>query len=225
MAKQFFETIIASGGFAGETFDVSSGPANIDVIDVLLSVGNGALQENAPINLHSTGVLGSARTLDLAGIEQNGRVFTISVRNSDITANNLTVSSSTDINGLGATLVISTAADYIFVHETGGSWRSYQQRTSQASDALVFRTSFVGSDWTGGTANQINIVQTGAPGAGEIGPHGLTIASSYVVQVYNDTNDRMVGIGVEIDGVTGIVTLRKTGLAPNFAGRVIVLGT
>jgi hypothetical protein len=231
MAKNFFETIIASGGFAGESFDMAVGPANTDVIDLLLSAagagptGVATLQENAPVNLYSTGALGAAKNLSLSGIEQNGRFFFLSVRNSDISTNNLTVTATTDINGGGTDLVISVAADYIFVHETGGSWRAYQQRLSTASAAAVFRATFAGTDWTNGTANEITIIQTGAPAAGEIGPHALDIASSYDVTVLNDTDDEVVDVGVSVNTGTGDITLSKTGLGPNFAGRVLILGT
>lgn len=223
MAKEFYETIIASGGFAGEVFDVAAGPANTGVIDVLLSAGDGTLTQDAPINMISTGALGATRDLDITGIEDDGRVFFISVRNSDITTNDLTITATTDINGGGTTLTVSEATDYLFVHETGGTWRAYVQSQSVASG--IFRDTFVAGDWTGGTAHEIDIIQTGAPGAGDIGPHGLAIASSYLVQVYADANDRQVRVGVEINGGTGDITLVKAPLAPNFAGRVIVGGT
>lgn len=37
MPKEFFETIIASGGFAGQSYGINAGPLNTDVIDTLLS--------------------------------------------------------------------------------------------------------------------------------------------------------------------------------------------
>jgi hypothetical protein len=231
MSKNFFETIIASGGFAGESFDMAQGPANTDVIDLLLTdagagpTGTATLQENAPVNLYSTGALGAAKNLDLSGIEQNGRFFFLSVRNSDLSTNNLTITATTDINGGGSSLVINTAVDYVFVHETGGNWRAYQQRLSTAATAAVFRATFAGADWSSGTANEITIIQTGAPAAGEIGPHALDIASSYDVTVFNDADDEQVDVGVVVNPSTGDVTLTKTGLGTNFAGRVLVLGT
>jgi len=98
MAKSFYEAIIASGGFAGEVFDVAAGAANTDIIDVLLSAGDGALTQNAPINLISTGALGATRDLDITAAEDDGRVFFLSVRNSDITTNDLPITATTDIN-------------------------------------------------------------------------------------------------------------------------------
>lgn len=227
MAKSFFETIIASGGFAGENFDVAAGPANTAVIDTLLGVGDGTLTEDAPVSMVSTGALNAPRTLDISGIENDGRFFFLSVRNSDITTNSLSVISTTDINGNGPTagLVINEARDYLFVHESGGTWRAYQQKLSQGEDSQVFRATFAGADWTAGVANQIVIVQTGAAGAGEIGPHGLGIAGSYTVAVFRDSDDELVDVGVVVDDITGNVTLTKTGLGANFNGRVIIIGT
>lgn len=228
--KHFYEAIIAEGGFAGQVWDVTQGaggsfPGNTDIQDVLLDVGNGALTGNAAINLISTGALGAARMLNITATEQNGRVFFLSVRNTDITTNNLTVVATTDINGFGASFVISTKSDWLFVHETGGTWRAYQQVENSANFARAFRTTFTALDWSAGTANRITIIQTGAPAAGQIGPHGLAIASSYVVQVYRDSDNQLVDTGVVVAPVTGNITLSKTGLGANFAGRVIVVGT
>jgi hypothetical protein len=226
MAKSFFETIIASGGFAGESFDLAAGPANTDVIDVLLSAGDGALQENAPLVMYSTGALGAARDLDITGLEgADGRVFYLSVRNSDIATFNLTITSSTDINGGGATLTVDTARDFIFFHETGGTWRAAHVKLSQASDAQIFRATFAGAIWGAGTANEVEIIQAGVAGAGEIGPHGLDIASSYLVQVFRDSDDELVDVGIVVNPGTGDITLKKAGLGAAFAGRVVILGT
>ena len=228
--KSFYEAIIAEGGFAGQVFDVAQGdagsfPENLDIIDVLLSVGNGALTGNAPINMISTGTLGAPRTLNITATEQNGRVFFLSVRNTDITTNNLTVTATTDINGGGASFVISAARDFLFVHESGGTWRAYEQKLNLSNFARVFRATFTALTWSAGTVNQITIIQTGAPAAGQIGPHGLAVASSYVVQVYRDSDNRLVDTGVIVNGGTGNITLTKTGLGVDFAGRVIVVGT
>jgi hypothetical protein len=160
--------------------------------------------------------------LDITATEQNGRYFFLSVRNSDITTNALTVTATTDINGGGISLVINEASDFLFVHETGGTWRAYRQQFT--SGASIFRDTFIVGDWTGGTANRIVVIQTGAPAAGEIGPHGLAIASSYATQVYRDSDDELVDLGIEVDPPTGDITLKKTGLGTNFAGRLIVVG-
>jgi hypothetical protein len=227
MAKSFYETIIASGGFAGESFDVAAGPANTAVIDVLLSVGDGILTEDAPVSLVVSGALGAARELDLTNCEQDGRFFFLSARASDISTNNLTIMVTTDINGMGPTsgLTISESQDYLLVHESGGMWRAYQQKLTQGADSQVFRGTFSGANWAAGTANQITIVQTGAAGAGEIGPHSLGVAGSYTVNVVRDSDDEMVDVGVIIDDVTGNVTLTKTGLGADFAGRIMIVGT
>lgn len=228
--KSFYEAIIAEGGFAGQVFDVTQGdagsfPDNTDIIDVLLNVGNGILTGNAPVNIISTGAFGAPRSLTITATEQNGRFFFLSVRNSDITTNNLTVIASSDINGGGASFVIASARDFIFVHETGGVWRAYEQKQNLSNFARVFRVTFAALTWSAGTNNRITVIRTGAPAAGQVGPHGLALASSYVVQVYRDSDNQLVDTGVVVDPVTGNITLSKTGLGQNFAGRIIVVGT
>lgn len=227
--KTFYEAIIAQGGFAGQFFDVAQGPANTDVINTLLSAGNGTLTGNAPINMASTGALGAPRSLSIVNTEQNGRVFFISVRNSDITTNNLTIVATTDINGGGASFVISSPKDYVFVHETSGTWRAYEQKLSQTS-AQIFRSAFFAANWSAGTANQIRIIKSGVPGPGQIGPHNLGVASTYLVQVYRDNGGtepeaELVDIQVKVDDVSGDIVLIKTGLSTAFDGHVIVAGT
>jgi hypothetical protein len=193
---------------------------------VILSANGGTtpslLAENAPVSLVSTGALSFPQELDITGVENPGRFFFLSVRNSDITTNNLTVTASTSINGGGTSIVCSSAGDFVFVHETGGVWRAY--RLSLTANARIFRDTFLVADWTGGVDNRVTIIQTGAPAAGEIGPHGLTIATSYLVQIYRDSDDEMVDLGIEVDTSTGDISLTKTGLGTNFDGRVIVGG-
>lgn len=221
--KTFYESIIAQGGFAGQVFDIAAGPANTDVIDTLLSVGDGAITGNAPVNIISTGALGAARALDISGAEQNGRFFFLSVRNNDLASNNLTIAASTSING-SATLVLAAAADYVFVHESGGVWKAYYQRTSASTSNSVFRGTFLAAAWTAGVANEITIIESGVPGAGQIGPHGLGVASSFVIQVFRDSDDSLVDTGAIVDPATGNVTLTKSGLSTAFNGRVILIG-
>lgn len=228
--KHFYEAIIAEGGFAGQVWDVTAGaggsfPDNLDIQDILLEVGNGALTGNAPINLISTGTLGAPRTLNITATEQNGRIFFLSIRNTDITTNNLTIVATTDINGGGASFVVSSPRDFIFVHETGGTWRAYEQKENLSNFARAFRATFLAGTWSAGTANRITIIRTGAPAAGQIGPHGLALASSYTVMVFRDSDNQLVDVGAVVDPVTGNITLSKTGLGANFAGRVIVVGT
>jgi hypothetical protein len=131
MSKEFFESIIAHGGFAGQSYDANIGPFNAGVIDALLNAATptATLQSDAPINIVSTGALGGAKSLDLSLIEDNGRLLYLSARNSDIAVNNLTLIPTTTINGAG-TLVIAASTDLILVHETGGVWRAYYQSTT-----------------------------------------------------------------------------------------------
>lgn len=231
MAKTFYEAIIAHGGFAGQYFDVTQGNdvnqpgPDSDIISQLLSAGDGTLTSNAPVNLISTGALGAPRTLDLSGAEQEGRFFFLSVRNSDITTNSLFILGTTSVNGFGPTagLEVDAATDYILVHETGGVWRAYVQNTT-SSFATIFRDTFTAADWSAGTANRITIIRSGTPVAGQIGPHGLALSASYVVQAYRDSDDQLVDVGIAVNDANGNITLSKTGLGPNFAGRVVVIG-
>jgi len=52
----------------------------------------------------------------------------------------------------------------------------------------------------------------------------LAVASSYVVQVYRDANDRLVNLSVEVDPLSGDITLIKAPAAPAEDGRVIIVG-
>ena len=141
--KTFYEAILAHGGFAGEVFDIAAGPANVDVIDVLLSAGDGTLTSNIPLNIISTGLLNFNRTLYLSGAEQNGRLFFISLRNTDLADDMLqiTIVATTDINGAGPTMIVNKKRDYIFVHETGGSWRVYRSFVPDNYDIVASKYS------------------------------------------------------------------------------------
>lgn len=227
MAKSFYEAVIASGGFAGESFDIAAGPANTDVIDVLLNVNVGSnpsvLTENCPVSLTTSGTLTADVEVDLSNVEQDGRFIFLSVRNSDIATNTITLTPTTSINGV-ASWTINSISDWMLVHESGGAWKIYRQKTSTAEDAYIFRGTFAAVDWSNGTNNRITIIRTGAPAAGQIGPHNLAQAGSYVIQVYRDSDDELVDVGVVVDDTTGNITLSKTSLGQNFAGRVIVIG-
>ena len=93
---------------------------------------------------------------------------------------------------------------------------------------IVEDFAFVVGDWAAGTADEIDIVRSPAvPGAGQIGPHTQNVGTSYLVQVYRDIGGNVlaqVDVEVEINTVTGLVTLRKAPLAAAFPGRVIVEG-
>lgn len=131
--KSFYETIVAEGGFAGQFFDVAQGPANTDVINILLSAGDGTLTGNAPINLVSTGTLGAPRSLSIAGTEQPGRMFFLSLRNTDIATNPVTIIATTDINGGGPSFIVSSQLTYLFIYESSGNWRAYVQNVTNVA--------------------------------------------------------------------------------------------
>jgi hypothetical protein len=231
---------MAMGGISGESFDIAQGPAETGIIDVLLSVGHGALTEDAPLVLVSTGALGGARNLDLKGAESEsaakgsmalkGRMFYLSVQNSDIATNNITVKTTTaggTING-AASFVVSSAGDYLLHHVAAGVWRINVLPRPTEAHASIARVTFAAADWdAGATKNSITILQTGAPAAGQVGPHALTVSGSYVVEVINTdlTPDEKVDVEVQYDSVTGNVTLKKAPKAADFAGVAVIIGS
>lgn len=218
----------------------ADGSTNPGLIDVLLKTGNGVLQEDAPLVLYSTGALGAARTLDIAKLEKEraqqggedlpGRWFYLSIQNSDISGvNSLTVSTSTvggSLNG-SATLPIVNTGDYLFFHEKSGLWRvNVLPRTSEPL-ATLRRVSFAAADWdAGATKNQIVVLQTGSPAAGQVGPHALVLGPTYLVQVTNTdlTPDEIVDVEVQFDPATGNITLVKANGAKAFSGIVTIAG-
>lgn len=233
MAKMEYAHLMVSAGFSGESFDISQGPANTGVIDILLSVGDGALTEDTPHVLVSTGSLGAARSLDLTGMESesiakggqalNGRFFYLSVQNTDITSNSITVSGSTTING-NSTFVINNAGDYLFHHISGGVWRCNVLATPGENLATITRIYFTTADWLN---NEIKVIQAGSPGAGEIGPHGLTPFDGYVISILNTSLNPNEYVDVEIhqNDTNGDITLVKAPKAPLFNGIVIIVGS
>ena len=234
MAKMFYEHVLAAGGFSGESFDIAAGPANTGLIDVLLGVGDGALTADAPHALVSTGALGGARTLSLAGMEVEsaaegsqalrGRFFYLSIQNSDVSVTNtITVSGSTSINDL-ATFVIDQQADYLFHHLAGGLWRvNPLPRPGMPGAANMERVTFLTTDWVG---NAITILQTGTPGAGQVGPHMLAAYDGYLIQVLNTSASPNEYVDVEIQqSANGDIKLLKAPRAPAFNGTVMIAGT
>ena len=214
---------------------VFDGSADTDIQDVLLSVGAGALTEDAPHVIVSSGALGAARQLDISAMEVesaalgsmplDGRFFYLSVQNSDILTNNLTVVSSSTING-AASLVISSEGDYMFHHVSGGVWLVNILPRPSEKLATLARVDFLDSDWAAGTANQIKVIQTGTPGAGEVGPHLISAADTYLIQVFNTdlgTNE-IVDAEIQVDS-NGDILIYKAGLGQAFNGTVVISGT
>jgi hypothetical protein len=231
MAQRIYEHVASAAGFSGESFDIGTGTANAEIIDVLLSVGDGILTCDAPLVLVSTGVLGGARALDISALEAelagdggaslNGRFFFLSVQNSDIATNNITVSASGTING--ATELIASQGDYLFWHVGAGVWICNILPRSGEGLATVKRVSFAGTKWVN---NEIKILQSGVPGAGEVGPHSLTPFNSYVVYVVNTDLSPDEGVIVETAFDTnGDITLKKAAKAPAFAGIAVIVGS
>lgn len=235
MAIAQYAHVIQTGGFSGESFDIAAGAADTGLIDVLLSVGDGAVTENIPAVLVSTGALGGARALSLAGaeveaagaLEMNGRIIFLSVQNSDIATNNITITGSSTING-AASLVVSSASDYVLQHVASGVWRANILPRPSEHHASIARVSFASTVWdAGATKNQIKILQTGVAGSGEAGPHALLKSGSYVVEVINTdlTPDEKVDVEVQFDSATGNITLKKAPKAADFAGVCVIIGS
>jgi hypothetical protein len=214
---------------------IFDGSPDVDIQNILLKTGAGALTEDAPHVLISTGALGGARSLSISAMEVesvakgsyplNGRFFYLSVQNSDILTNDLTITSSATING-AASFIISTVGDYLFHHTKNGIWRVNLLPTPADSTATIARIPFLASDWdAGATKNTIKILQIGSPAAGEVGPHGLTTYGSYVVQVINtdQTPDEMVDVEIQF-AANGDVTLKKAG-GLDFAGVAVIVGS
>lgn len=231
MAKMNYEHVFSSAGFSGESFDIAQGPANTGVINVLLSVGDGALTEDAPHALVSTGSLGAARSLDLTGMEAesigkggqplDGRFFYLSVQNSDISSNSITVSGSSTVNE-AANFVIATKGDYLFHHISGGVWRCNVLPTPGESVASYRRIPFATTDWVN---NQIVVKQAAPIGAGEVGPHGLNPYDGYVFTVLNTSLSPNEYVDVEVhQALNGNLTLVKAAKAPAFNGAVMIVG-
>jgi len=232
MSKLHYANVFASGGFAGESFDIAAGPANTGLIDVLLSAGDGALTDEAPHVLASTGALGAPRALDISGMETEsaggaqalrGRFFYLTVQNSDIdSTNTLTLSSSATING-AASFVIDTTGDYLFHHIASGVWRANYLPDGYPSSAELQRIPFATTDWV---SDAITVIASGSPGAGQVGPHDFAPYNSYIVQVLNTdlTPDEMVDVETQFAG-SGNVTIRKAARQAAFNGIVVIVGT
>jgi hypothetical protein len=218
------------------TFD---GSADTKLIDVLLKAGNGVLTTDAPLVLYSTGTLGAARTLDIASLEKEntaqggqdlqGRFFYLSVQNSDVSnSNTITISTSTgggSINGL-STLVIRKPQDYIFHFESSGLWRANILTRPGEAHATIAMIPFVAADWSAGTVNEIEVIQTGVPTGGQVGPHGLKVYPHYIVQVCDETltKPELVDVETQFD-VSGNIKLIKAQKAKPFSGTVLIVSS
>lgn len=81
---------------------------------------------------------------------------------------------------------------------------------------------FAASDWVN---NELQIINTGPLGPGIIGAHNLGDNRVFHVTVFRDDGSPVfpqVDIEILVNIPTGQITIRKTGLGANFAGRVII---
>ena len=226
MTKNLYENLRIHGALETQVFDVAAGPANVGVIDTLLSAGDGQLQVGAPFMLRSTGALGAGRTLDLTAVEAAPRTLFFDVSNTDLNPNNIVLSPSVSING-APSISVAEVSQWILYHVGGGVWyglRQWPQNTIEG--AAVKRLAFDSGVWAAGTANEITITQSAGPGPGQIGPHGLDIANTYVVQVYSLRLGVMVLqlLTTIVDPATGNITVQIADSSLAFGGTVIIVG-
>ncbi len=234
MAKMNYEHVFSSAGFSGESFDIAQGPANIGVIDVLLSAGDGQLTDEAPHALYSTGALGGDRILNLSGMENEavgkggqalpGRFFYLSVQNSDVVAggNTLTISGGVSING-SPSFVIQGNEDFMLHHLGGGVWRCNILPSPTQGSAAFTRVSFLTSDWVN---DKITCIQSGSPSAGQVGPHSLIPYDGYLVQILNTSLTPNEYVDVEMQqAANGDISILKAALAPAFNGTFLIAGS
>ena len=216
---------------------VLDGSAEPDIQDILLSAGDGALTEDTPHVLTSTGALGAARTLDISGMENEssgrgglelkGRFFYLSIQNSDISSTNtITISGSTSING-NASYAVQNTGDYIFHYTSDGVWLVNILPRPSEQVATLKRITFAATDWdAGANNNEITVIQTGTPAAGQVGPHSLAAYESYMVQVINTDLPQPELVDVEIQFASnGDITMKKARQAGDFNGIMIIAGT
>jgi hypothetical protein len=115
--------------------------------------------------------------------------------------------------------------DYLFTHVADGVWRCSSMPRPSEAIATLKRILFVAADWVNGTRNRIKIIPSGSVAPGEIGPHLLTVAGSYLVQVINTdlTPDEMVDVETQFDA-SGNIWLVKAEKAKAFNGVVVISG-
>ena len=91
---------------------------------------------------------------------------------------------------------------------------------------LAKSSRFITTDWTSGAnSREIKIIQSGVPGAGELGPHEFTAGVPYAISVFKDSPAPViVGVDLEMDIslTTGNIILRIAPLSTPFDGRVII---
>jgi len=228
------EAVVTDTPVGAVAIDAST---DVGIQDVLLGVGDGALTEDCPYVLTSTGALGAARVLDISGTEVEsaahggetleGRLMYLAVLNSDISpTNTLTIVSSNTING-EASLVVQNQGDYLLRYGKNGEWRFNVLPRPAEGTATIARVPFTAADWNAGTPlSTLTVLQSGTPGLGEVGPHNLTTSDTYVVQVYNtDTaENEIVNVEVQVTSAGDIILL-KARSKPAFNGYVVVIGS
>jgi len=82
---------------------------------------------------------------------------------------------------------------------------------------------FFVADWV---SNEIDVIATGVPAAGQIGPHGLPLVGrQLVVSPFREnggTGRREIGLNIFTDTATGLVRMRKAPIQDPFDGVVVI---
>lgn len=241
---EVLETVVNDTPAGASTFDGSSDPKIQSVLlKNLAPLAEAVLTEDAPLCLVSSGALGADRILNFSGMEVetaarggqplNGRFIYLSVQNSDVnnsgTGYKLTLKGSGTVNGV-ASVDITSPGDYWMVHDENGNWRINILPQPGEALATLVRVPFAAAKWGQHPTNKNTIVclQTGIPGNGQIGPHGITAYSTYLVQVYNTENatwTEQVDVEIKVDKITGDITLQKAQKAVPFDGILVISGS
>jgi hypothetical protein len=97
---------------------------------------------------------------------------------------------------------------------------------SSGGNATIARVPFTAKDWSAGIVNQIVVIPSGIPSNGQVGPHGLVVASNYGITVVNIdvTPDEVIDCETHFTS-TGFITLVKSQKARPFNGVIIIVGS
>jgi len=86
---------------------------------------------------------------------------------------------------------------------------------------LSTKVPFQASSWMN---NKIDVIRTGTPLSGQIGPHSLPLDCFYTTEVYNNTVTTTEKTEVEMihNRSTGIISLIKAARSPEYDGVVFI---
>ena len=102
----------------------------------------------------------------------------------------------------------------------GAAGGHYHDVTAVSENEICLN--FVESDWVN---NKIEVIASGTPSNGQIGPHTYGGAQCLGVEVKEKITSilyKQVGVNVIIDNTTKMIYLRKAPLAKSFSGKVLI---